>query len=61
MLKHFYRHEQRRFVLLGALPGPQYKHDSCTLWNARIALSGDNDKWMIALIGKNLSDETTAV
>jgi len=40
---------------------PNTKHDSYTLWNARIALSGDNDKWMIALIGKNLSDETTAV
>jgi len=40
---------------------PNTKHDSYTRWSARIALSGDNDKWMIALIGKNLTDETTAV
>jgi iron complex outermembrane receptor protein len=35
------------------------KHDDSTMWNARIALSGDNDKWTVALLGKNLSDETT--
>ena len=29
------------------------------MWNARIALSGDNDTWSVAIIGKNLSDETT--
>ena len=40
---------------------PNTRHDSYTLWNARIALSGDNDKWSIALIGKNLGDEVTHV
>ena len=38
---------------------PNTKHDDVTLWNARIALSGENEKWSVALIGKNLSDETT--
>jgi len=38
---------------------PSTKHDDATLWNARIALNGENDKWSVALIGKNLSDETT--
>ena len=38
---------------------PSTKHDDLTLWNARIALSGDNDTWSVAIIGKNLSDETT--
>lgn len=38
---------------------PNTKHDDVTLWNARIALGGENDKWSVALIGKNLSDETT--
>ena len=38
---------------------PNTKHDSYTTWNARIALSGDNDTWSVAIIGKNLTDETT--
>jgi iron complex outermembrane receptor protein len=38
---------------------PNNEHDDVTLWNARLALSGDNDKWSVAVIGKNLSDETT--
>jgi outer membrane receptor protein involved in Fe transport len=38
---------------------PNTKHDSYTKWNARIALSGDNDTWSVAIIGKNLTDETT--
>lgn len=40
---------------------PNTKHDSYTRWNARIALSGDDGKWSVALIGKNLTDETTHV
>ncbi len=40
---------------------PNTKHDDYVLWNARIALSGNNDTWSIALIGKNLTDETTQV
>ncbi len=40
---------------------PSTKHDSYTRWNARIALSGDDGKWSVALIGKNLTDETTHV
>ena len=40
---------------------PNTKHDDYTKWNARIALSGDDNKWTVALIGKNLTDETTQV
>jgi iron complex outermembrane recepter protein len=40
---------------------PNTLHDSFTRWSARIALSGNNDTWSVALIGKNLSDETTHV
>lgn len=40
---------------------PNTKHDDYTRWNARIALNGEDDKWTIAIIGKNLSDETTSV
>lgn len=37
------------------------KHESSTRYNARIALASSDDKWLIALIGKNLTDETTYV
>ena len=32
--------------------------DSYTKWNARVALSSLESGWEIALIGKNLTDET---
>ena len=38
---------------------PNTKHDSATLYNARISLSGDDGKWSISVLGKNLSDEET--
>lgn len=37
---------------------PKFQQDAYTKINARIALSGDNDKWELALIGKNLTDES---
>ena len=36
---------------------PNTKHDSYTLYNARVALSGAGGKWSIAVLGKNLGDE----
>lgn len=39
---------------------PNTRHDDYVLWNARIALSGDNGNWSVALLGKNLSDEKTS-
>ncbi len=38
---------------------PSTKHDSATLYNARVSLSGDDGRWSIAVLGKNLSDEVT--
>jgi len=40
---------------------PATKHDSYTKYNARIALAASDDKWSVALIGKNLTDEETNV
>ena len=40
---------------------PNTRHDSLVLWNARIALAPVNDRWSIALIIKNLSDEKSTV
>ena len=40
---------------------PNTGHDSATKVNARIALASMADTWSIALIGKNLTDETTHV
>jgi iron complex outermembrane receptor protein len=40
---------------------PNTRHDSATKINARIALASVADSWSIALIGKNLTDETTHV
>jgi len=40
---------------------PNTRHDSATKVNARIALASVADTWSIALIGKNLTDETTHV
>ncbi|ACE82733.1 TonB-dependent receptor [Cellvibrio japonicus] len=37
---------------------PRLVQDAFTKLNARIALSGDNDMWELALIGKNLTDES---
>ncbi len=37
---------------------PVLEQDSFTKINARIALMSSDDKWSIALLGKNLSDET---
>ena len=38
---------------------PNTQHDDYVQWNARIALVGQDDAWSLALIGKNLTDETT--
>ena len=38
---------------------PNTKHDSATLYNARVSLSGDDGKWSVSVLGKNLSDEET--
>jgi iron complex outermembrane receptor protein len=37
---------------------PKFKQDAYTKINARVALSGNDDKWELALIGKNLTDES---
>lgn len=37
---------------------PKFKQDAYTKLNARIALSGNDDMWELALIGKNLTDES---
>lgn len=37
---------------------PRFKQDSYTKINARIALSDDSENWELALIGKNLTDES---
>jgi len=37
---------------------PKLTQDAFTKINARIALSGRNDEWELALIGKNLSDQS---
>ena len=37
---------------------PKFKQDAYTKINARIALSGNDDLWEIALIGKNLTDQS---
>jgi len=39
---------------------PNTQHDDVVLWNARIALNGDNGKWSVAVLGKNLTDEETS-
>ncbi|RYG07388.1 MAG: TonB-dependent receptor, partial [Chitinophagaceae bacterium] len=36
----------------------RFEQSSYTKINARIALSDANDKWELALVGKNLSDES---
>ncbi len=43
---------------LGEQPDPNYQ-DSYTKVNARLALASVNETWAVALIGKNLTDETT--
>lgn len=40
---------------------PNTKHDGYTKVNARIALASVDDKWSVALVGKNLTDENTHV
>jgi outer membrane receptor protein involved in Fe transport len=37
---------------------PKFEQPSYTKINARIALSGNDDMWELALIGKNLTDES---
>jgi len=37
---------------------PRSKQDAYTMVNARIALSNSQGDWEVALIGRNLSDET---
>lgn len=37
---------------------PRFKQDAYTKINARIALSDDSENWELALIGKNLTDES---
>jgi hypothetical protein len=36
---------------------PSMEQEAYTKLNARIALSGSDDKWELALVGKNLTDE----
>lgn len=43
---------------LGEEPNPNYQ-DSYTKVNARLALASVNETWAVALVGKNLTDETT--
>jgi len=38
---------------------PNTKHDAVTRINARIALASTDNTWEVALLGKNLTDETT--
>ena len=38
---------------------PNTRHDDATIVNARIALASSNNTWSVALLGKNLTDETT--
>jgi len=38
---------------------PNTKHDAVTRINVRIALASTDDTWEVALLGKNLTDETT--
>lgn len=38
---------------------PNTQHDDATIINARIALTNTDDSWMVALVAKNLTDETT--
>jgi outer membrane receptor protein involved in Fe transport len=33
--------------------------DSYVKWNARLSLASADDRWELALVGKNLTDETT--
>ncbi|AQA19271.1 hypothetical protein BST95_14485 [Halioglobus japonicus] len=40
---------------------PNTKHDAATFINARIALTGNDDTWSLALVGKNLTDEKTYI
>ena len=40
---------------------PNTKHDSVTRLNMRIALASVDDTWLLALVGKNLTDEKTRV
>lgn len=40
---------------------PNTRHDSATKVNARIALASVDDTWSVAILGKNLTDETTHV
>jgi outer membrane receptor protein involved in Fe transport len=37
---------------------PRTKQDAYAIWNGRIALASTNDTWEIAILGRNLSDET---
>lgn len=37
---------------------PKFEQDAYTKLNARVALSGNDDQWELALIGKNLTDES---
>ena len=36
---------------------PVYDQSSYEMWDARIGLRADDDKWNVAVVGKNLSDE----
>jgi outer membrane receptor protein involved in Fe transport len=40
---------------------PNTQHDDATIINARIALTNTDDSWMLALMAKNLTDETTYI
>jgi outer membrane receptor protein involved in Fe transport len=40
---------------------PNTQHDDATIINARLALTNTDDSWMLALMAKNLTDETTYI
>ena len=40
---------------------PNTKHDDATIVNARIALTGADRDWSVAIIGKNLTDEEATI
>ncbi|MBY6188897.1 TonB-dependent receptor [Microbulbifer agarilyticus] len=40
---------------------PNTKHDDTAIFNARVALASNDNSWVVALVGKNLTDETTYI
>jgi hypothetical protein len=44
--------------LYAATLDPRTEQDAHAIWNGRIALASSSDTWEIAVLGRNLSDET---